>query len=107
MFSALGFYPVCPGTDEYVLGAPLFKKATLHLENGRSLVIDAANNSSENMYIESLRLDGDEYTKNYVKHGELLKGGVLKFEMVNKPNRQRGIHPEDYPYSFSNEIKKK
>jgi len=107
VFSALGFYPVCPGTDEYVLGAPLFKKATLHLENGRSLVIDAANNSSENMYIESLRLDGNEYTKNYVKHEDLLKGGVLKFDMGNKPNLQRGIHPEDYPYSFSNEIKKK
>jgi putative alpha-1,2-mannosidase len=59
------------------------------------------------MYIESLRLDGDEYTKNYVKHGDLLKGGVLKFDMGNKPNLQRGIHPEDYPYSFSNEIKKK
>ena len=77
VFSALGFYPVCPGTDEYVLGAPLFKKATLHFENGNSLVIDAANNNSENMYIESLRLDGNAYTKNYLKHGDLLKGCLL------------------------------
>ena len=107
VFSALGFYPVCPGTDEYVLGAPLFKKATLHFENGNSLVIDAANNSSENMYIESLRLDGNTYTKNYLKHGDLLKGGVLKFDMGSKPNLQRGTQAEDYPYSFSNEIKKK
>ena len=107
VFSALGFYPVCPGTDEYVLGAPLFKKATLHFENGNSLVIDAANNNSENMYIESLRLDGNVYTKNYLKHGDLLKGGVLKFDMGSKPNLQRGTQVEDYPYSFSNEIKKK
>ena len=107
VFSALGFYPVCPGTDEYVLGAPLFKKATLHFENGNSLVIDAANNNSENMYIESLRLDGNAYTKNYLKHGDLLKGGVLKFDMGSKPNLQRGTQVEDYPYSFSNEIKKK
>ena len=107
VFSALGFYPVCPGTDEYVLGAPLFKKATLHFENGNSLVIDAANNNSENMYIESLRLNGNAYTKNYLKHGDLLKGGVLKFDMGSKPNLQRGTQVEDYPYSFSNEIKKK
>ena len=107
VFSALGFYPVCPGTDEYVLGAPLFKKATLHFENGNSLVIDAANNNSENMYIESLRLDGNAYTKNYLKHGDLLKGGGLKFDMGSKPNLQRGTQVEDYPYSFSNEIKKK
>ena len=107
VFSALGFYPVCPGTDEYVLGAPLFKKATLHFENGNSLVIDAANNNSENMYIESLRLDGNAYTKNYLKHGDLLKGGVLKFDTGSKPNLQRGTQVEDYPYSFSNEIKKK
>ena len=107
VFSALGFYPVCPGTDEYVLGAPLFKKATLHFENGNSLVIDAANNNSENIYIESLRLDGNTYTKNYLKHGDMIKGGVLKFDMGSKPNLQRGTQPEDYPYSFSNELKKK
>ncbi len=107
VFSALGFYPVCPGTDEYVLGAPLFKKATLHFENGNSLVIDAANNNSENIYINSLRLDGNEYSRNYLKHGDLIKGGVLKFDMGSKPNLQRGTQPEDYPYSFSNELKKK
>ena len=106
VFSALGFYPVCPGTDEYVLGAPLFKKATLHFENGHSLVIDAANNNSENIYIRSLRMDGNEYTRNYLKHGDLLKGGVLTFDMDSKPNLQRGTQPEDSPYSFSNEQKK-
>lgn len=93
--------------DEYVLGAPLFKKATLHLENGNSLTIDAANNSANNVYIESLQLNGSDYTKNYLKYGDLLKGGVLKFEMSDTPNFQRGTRPEDFPYSFSNELKKK
>lgn len=103
VFSALGFYPVCPGTDEYVLGAPLFKKAVLHFENGNSLTIDAGNNSAQNVYIQSLQVDGNEYTKNYLSHGDLLKGGTLKFEMGDKPNLQRGVRAEDYPYSFSKE----
>ena len=103
VFSALGFYPVCPGTDEYVLGAPLFKKAVLHFENGNSLTIDAGNNSAQNVYIQSLQVDGNEYTKNYLRHGDLLKSGTLKFEMGDKPNLQRGVRAEDYPYSFSKE----
>ena len=103
VFSALGFYPVCPGTDEYVLGAPLFKKAVLHFENGNSLTIDAGNNSAQNVYIQSLQVDGNEYTKNYLLHGDLLKGGTLNFEMGDKPNLQRGVRAEDYPYSFSKE----
>lgn len=106
VFSALGFYPVCPGTDEYVLGAPLFKKATLHFENGNSLVIDAPANSSENIYIDSMTFDGKTYSKNYLKHEELLKGGVIRFDMSAKPNLNRGTQAADYPYSFSNEKKK-
>lgn len=103
VFSALGFYPVCPGTDEYVLGAPLFKKATLHLENGQNVVIDAPANSAKNLYIESLQWNGADYTKNYLKHADLLKGGTLKFQMGSEPNTHRGVLPEDMPYSFSNE----
>ncbi|EJX07367.1 sugar hydrolase [gut metagenome] len=104
VFSALGFYPVCPGTDEYVLGAPLFKKAILHLENGQSVVIDAPANSAKNFYIQSLQWNGTDYTKNYLKHTDLLKGGTLKFNMDSKPNENRGILPEDLPYSFSNDL---
>ena len=63
VFSALGFYPVCPGTDEYVVGAPLFKKATLHLENGNSLIIHATDNNKKNMYIQTMNLNGTEYKK--------------------------------------------
>ena len=108
VFSALGFYPVAPGTTQYVLGAPLFKKATLHFENGKNLVINAPDNSDKNIYIESMSFNGKEYTKNYLEHYELLKGGVLDIKMGDKPNMNRGVNPEDFPYSFSvNEKKKK
>ena len=108
VFSALGFYPVAPGTTQYVLGAPLFKKATLHFENGKSLVINAPENSDKNIYIESMSFNGKDYTKNYLEHFELLKGGVLNIKMGNKPNMDRGVNPEDFPYSFSiNEKQKK
>ncbi len=107
VFSALGFYPVCPGTDEYVLGSPLFKKTTLHLENGNDLIIDAPANDENAIYIESLQLNGNNYTKNYLKHGDLLKGGIIKCDMSRTPNLQRGIQSSDFPYSFSKEEKKK
>ncbi len=107
VFSALGFYPVCPGTDEYVMGAPLFKKATLHFENGNTFVINAPENSTENIYMESVKLNGQNYTKNYLKHTDLHKGGVLDVKMTDKPATNRGVNAEDFPYSFSvNEMKK-
>ena len=105
VFSALGFYPVCPGTTQYVMGAPLFKKATLHFENGKSLVINAPANSAENFYIKSLKFNGQNYTKNYLDHNDLMKGAVLDIEMDDQPNKQRGIQTSDFPYSFSTEKK--
>ena len=107
VFSALGFYPVAPGTTQYVLGAPLFKKATLHFENGKNLVINAPENSDKNIYIESMSFNGVNYPKNYLDHNELLKGGVLDIKMGDKPNLNRGVNPEDFPYSFSVDEKKK
>lgn len=104
VFSALGFYPVCPGTDEYVIGAPLFKKATLHLENGNSLIIHATDNNKKNMYIQTMKLNGREYKKNYLRHADLLKGGTIDFQMIDQPNPDRGTQEEDYPYSFSKAI---
>jgi predicted alpha-1,2-mannosidase len=101
VFSALGFYPVCPGTDQYVLGAPLFRRATLTFENGNRMVIQADGNSAENVYVESLQLNGVPYTKNYVTHGDLLRGGSMRYRMAAQPNRSRGIQPADRPYSFS------
>ncbi len=101
VFSALGFYPVCPGTDEYILGAPLFKKATLHFENGNELVINAPDNSNANRYIDEMRVNGQKYTKNFLKHGELHKGGVIDIKMADQPNKKRGTKEADLPYSFS------
>lgn len=106
VFSALGFYPVCPGSNEYALGAPLFKKATIHLENGKELVIDAPENSDENYYIKSMSMNGENYTKNYFRHEDLMKGGTIEVEMSDEPNKKRGINDDDAPYSFSKELKK-
>lgn len=105
VFSALGFYPVCPGTDEYVLGAPLFPKATLHFENGKSLVIEATGNNATTPYIEQLKFNGHVYTRNFLRHADLQGGGLLKATMSNRPNYLRGTKQEDAPYSFSNERK--
>ena len=105
VFSALGFYPVCPGTDQYVLGAPLFKKATIHFENGKSIVINAPQNSDTNYYIQDMKINGQEYTKNYITHAILQNGGTIDYVMGDKPNMNRGIAPEDAPYSFSKEVK--
>jgi len=101
VFSALGFYPVCPATDQYVLGTPLFKKATLHLENGKEVVIQT---SSAERFIDRMTFNGSEYTKNYLTHKDLNNGGRLEFKMSAQPNYQRGTSAEDTPYSFSKEI---
>lgn len=103
VFSALGFYPVCPGTDQYVLGAPLFKKATVHFENGKTLEIKAPQNSRTNIYIKGMKVNGTEYSKNYVTHSLLQNGGVVDCVMSDTPNIERGIGMEDAPYSFSGE----
>ena len=106
VFSALGFYPVCPGTDQYVMGAPLFQKATLHFENGNTLLIQAPENSEKNLYIESMTVNGQNYTRNYVTHSMLQQGGRIEISMGDEPNRYRGISADDAPYSFSKERKK-
>jgi len=103
ILSASGFYSVCPGTGEYALGSPLFKKITLHLENGRSFIINGKNNSKENVYITSAKLNGKNYTKNFITHNDIIKGGSLDFEMSKTPNMKRGTNEKDFPYSFSNE----
>lgn len=101
VFSALGFYPVCSAGDQYVLGTPLFKKATINLENGNKVVIKAPNNSAENIYVKSIFYNGKNYTKNYYDYKSLLKGAVINVTMDSKPNKTRGITAADLPYSFS------
>ena len=101
LFSALGFYPVTPASDQYVLGAPLFRKATIKLENGKQVVIDAPANSKENLYVQQLQWNNTSYNKNWLGHSVLEQGAVLKFTMGNQPNKQRGISETSFPYSFS------
>ena len=101
VFSALGFYPVCPGTDQYVFGTPLFKKTTIRFENGKQLVLQATANSERNIYVQSIRFNGKAVNKNWISHFDLLRGGVLDFSMGPMPNKGRGVREEAYPYSFS------
>jgi predicted alpha-1,2-mannosidase len=103
VFSALGFYPVCPGSDQYVIGSPLFRKMSVHLENGNTIGINAPDNGHDQRYISSVKLNGKDYTKNYFTHDDLMKGAKIDFSMSDKPNKSRGIGKSDAPYSFSNE----
>ena len=102
VFSAMGFYPVCPGSGEYALGTPYFDKMTLHLPTGKTLVINAPG-SDTSRYIESMTWNGQLYDRNYVKHSDLLKGGTIYYNMQAQPNRQRGTAETAAPYSFSKE----
>lgn len=103
VFSALGFYPVSPGTDEYIIGSPLFKKATIHLENGKDVVLEADNNNKDNRYIKGIELNGNIYNNNFFKHGDFMNGAIVKYTMDNTPNENRGVLEENFPYSFSKE----
>jgi predicted alpha-1,2-mannosidase len=105
VFSALGFYPVTPGVDEYVIGSPLFKKATLYLENGNIFKISSENNSEKNFYIQNAQLNGEDYQNTYLKFEALQNGGTLNFTMGNTPNKEWGVKPENVPYSLSLEKK--
>ena len=101
VFSSLGFYPVCPASDQYVIGAPLVRKATVNLENGKKIVITAPDNNSENCYIKKLKMNKKEYDKNYFTYEDLIKGVTLQFDMSDKPNTQRGTKAAAFPYSMS------
>ena len=101
VFSALGFYPVCPGTDEYIIGTPLFKSAKLHLENGKTVTIKAENNQLDNRYIKEMKVNGKSQTRNFLTHDQLIKGANIQFQMSPVPNKQRGTKEKDVPYSFS------
>jgi len=105
VFSALGFYPVTPGVDQYVVGAPLFKKATVHLENGKKIVINAPANSDQNRYVQSATFNGQAYAKNWFGFSTLQKGAVINFNMGAQPNKARGTADSDVPYSMSRDDK--
>ncbi|WP_430932082.1 GH92 family glycosyl hydrolase [Saccharicrinis sp. 156] len=101
VFSSLGFYPVCPGTDQYVIGAPLFNKVTVILEDGKELCIEANNNSEENMYVNHINFNGKSIDRNYYTHKELQNGGKITIEMSSTPNKERGVSKKAAPYSMS------
>ncbi len=101
VFSALGFYPVTPAVDQYVIGAPLFKKVTLTLDNGKKVIINAPANNANNRYIRDLKVNGVYYDKNWLSHSALQKGAVLDFNMAAVPNKTRGVSEASFPYSFS------
>jgi predicted alpha-1,2-mannosidase len=105
VLSALGFYSVCPGTDEYILGSPVFKKATITLENGKKFIIEAQNNSKQNVYIDTATLNGRPFTRNYLTYGEITSGGSFKLDMSTNPNFKRGTLEKDRPFSLSTEKK--
>jgi predicted alpha-1,2-mannosidase len=101
LFSAMGFYPVCPASDQYVLGVPLFKKMTLNFENGKKLIINSPSNSAENKYVNSLDYNGKLYNSNWLSHQALQKGGIINFKLQNSPNKTRGTKQTDFPFSMS------
>lgn len=101
VFSALGFYPVCPGSDQYVLGSPLFDQVCLHLENGKDITIQAIDNAPSNCYVKELRADGKKVENTYLTHDQLMKGVDLQFKMSDTPNTKRGVKQKYAPYSFS------
>lgn len=104
VFSAMGFYPVCPGANQYVIGTPYFDKMTLHLENGKTMTITAQNCSQNNKYIQSLSINGKPSSKNFFTHDQLMQGGNIHYVMGSTPNKQRGISDSDAPYSFTKEL---
>lgn len=97
VFSALGFYPVNPANGVYAIGSPALKKAVLQLDANKTFTVTAKNASAENKYIQSAKLNGETFTKTYITHSELTKGGTLDFVMGNKPNKKWGIGKNDRP----------
>jgi predicted alpha-1,2-mannosidase len=100
LFSALGFYPAAPGHAEYVIGAPLFQRAVLHLENGKLFTVSAPENSSKNVFVQRARLNGMPYTKSYLSHSDIVAGGLLELEMGPAPSSW-GTGEHDAPSSIT------
>ncbi len=101
IFSAMGFYPVCPGSGQYVLSAPYLPYIRLKLENGKTFEIKAPGVSDKKRYVQSVKLDGRDYGKMYITNEEIMKGGVLEFKMGSSPNKRRGTDAASKPYSLT------
>ena len=101
VFSAMGFYPVCPASAQYAIGSPLFRTVTVSLPDGKKIEIKAGDNSEQNVYISSMKVDGKKYSRNYLEHSDLVKGTSIEFRMASEPDKSRGTAAEDRPYSLS------
>lgn len=101
VLSALGFYSVCPGTDQYVMGSPKFEKTVITLEDGKQFIIEAKNNSKQNVYIQSATLNGKPFDQNWLSYTDIANGGALQLQMGDQPNTQRGISTSARPFSLS------
>jgi predicted alpha-1,2-mannosidase len=101
VMSALGFYPVCPGVPQYAVGSPLFAKATLRMPEGKALVIEASGNDANHPYLGAAALNGKGFSRNWLGHDDLRKGGNIRLQMNDKPNTTRGTRPEDAPFSMT------
>ncbi|GJM63240.1 GH92 family glycosyl hydrolase [Persicobacter diffluens] len=104
VFSAMGFYPVCPGTTQYVIGSPLFDKVTLQLENGNTFEVEAKDNAPNHPFIQKARLNGQRYDHTFIEHSDILKGGKLEFQMSDQPNYERGTNIKNRPFSMSRDV---
>ena len=103
VLSAIGFYPVCPGSPVYEIGSPIFAKSTIRMGNGKELIILANHVSARNKYIQSAQLNGKPLNRAWFRQSEIANGGILALEMADKPNTHWGSAPEDVPPSMSNE----
>ena len=101
VFSAMGFYPVCPATDQYILGSPYFKEMNVKLENGKTLTIAAPDNSSDTPYVAAMSVNGKKHDRNYLTHKQLTDGGRIDYRMSATPDTSRGTKEAAFPYSFS------
>jgi predicted alpha-1,2-mannosidase len=101
IFTSLGFYPVAPGSNEYVIGRPFVDRAVLHLPNGKTLTVVADHLSATNAFIRSVTLNGRPLTRTFLRHEELLRGGELRFEMSTKADATWSNQPEETPYSIT------
>ena len=101
VLSAMGFYPVTPGSPNYAIGSPLFGNVTITLANGKTFIVEARNNSQENIFIQSATLNGKPMLKTWLSHHEITAGGNVTFEMGPLPNKKWGNNPQDAPPSMS------
>lgn len=101
VFSALGFYSMCPGSAEYTIGSPLFDKVVLHLDNNNQMVIKSKDNNTSNRYIENIAINGEKWSNNYIPISIIKNGGEIVYYMTDKPNKIRGVEDKNRPYSFS------